>query len=416
MLRSGSRILLAGVMLALSLATGGVLLAQIEGSDRGVAPLDSSGTFEVSGVNVDVSAKSADAARYGGWRLAQRRAWATLAQRLGSGAGALPDGALDGLVSGIVVENEQIGPTRYVARLGVLFDRARAAPILGVSSGGAHSPPMLVVPVIWSGGAGGVFERRTEWQQAWARFRTGSSSIDYVRVTGTGPDSLLINAGLTGRPGRGWWRTVLGQYGALNVLIPVVHLYRQWPDGPVIGVFQARHGPDNRLIATFTLQVKNGDALPALLDAGVKRIDGAYQQALASGVLRTDPGLTYRSDSDATNDATDDTAATEGDETVTSAGATTQIVQFDSPSAAAVTTTEAAIRSVPGVRSAVTSSLALGGISVMRVVYEGDLGALNAALQARGWQVVTGSGAIRIRRASPSLPPPDVPPDNAVAG
>ena len=46
-----------------------------------------------------------------------------------SSPSTLSDSALDGLVTGIVVENEQIGPNRYVARLGVLFDRNRAASI-----------------------------------------------------------------------------------------------------------------------------------------------------------------------------------------------------------------------------------------------------------------------------------------------
>ena len=55
------------------------------------------------------------------------------------------------MVTGIVVENEQIGPTRYIAKLGVLFDRAAGA-ILGVSVQVLRSPPMLLVPVEWSGG------------------------------------------------------------------------------------------------------------------------------------------------------------------------------------------------------------------------------------------------------------------------
>ena len=55
---------------ALLLAAGAY--AQIEGG-RGVAPVDSSGDFEVSGVDVDVAARTAQAARLGGWRLAQRK-------------------------------------------------------------------------------------------------------------------------------------------------------------------------------------------------------------------------------------------------------------------------------------------------------------------------------------------------------
>ncbi len=115
------------------------VLAQIEGQDRGVMPIDSGSAYEVSGVTGDVSGKTAEDARRGGWRIAQRKGWAMLAQRLGrSGVGA-SDGMLDSLVAGIVGENEQIGPTRYVARLGVLFDRTRAASVL-------PAPPARLLP------------------------------------------------------------------------------------------------------------------------------------------------------------------------------------------------------------------------------------------------------------------------------
>ena len=69
--------LLAPVALFLAvLGLGAVVYAQIDGGDRGVAPIDSSGSFEVTGINVDVAAKTAEAARLGGWRLAQRKGWA----------------------------------------------------------------------------------------------------------------------------------------------------------------------------------------------------------------------------------------------------------------------------------------------------------------------------------------------------
>ena len=126
---------IATVFAIVLLGAGGAV-AQIEGGDRGVAPVDSGGAFEVGGIDVDVTAKTADTARLGGWRIAQRRGWELLSKRLGGKGGSLGDGALDGIVSGIVVENEQIGPTRYIARLGVLFDRGKASGILGVGGAG----------------------------------------------------------------------------------------------------------------------------------------------------------------------------------------------------------------------------------------------------------------------------------------
>lgn len=399
------RALLASLAVV-ALATGNATVAQIDGTDHGVAPVDSGGAFEVSGIAVDVAGKTADAARYGGWRLAQRKAWVQLSRRLGGGGGLVSDGTLDQLVSSIVVENEQIGPTRYIARLGVLFDRARAGALLGVAAEAERSSPMLVLPVQWSAGVGQVLERRSDWQMAWARFRTGNSSVDYIRPTGAGVDPLLLTIGQTRRPGRGWWRTIIDQYGAADVLIPTVRLYRQWPGGPVIGQFQARHGPDNQLLGSFSLRVGSAQGLPQLLDTGVARLDGLYQQALRQGLLAPDVALSPPPDPNATPAPVE--GAGEGidgivaDTALPAPGGTTLTVQYDTPGAASVANTEALIRTLPGVRAATTTSLALGGVSLMRVELNGDSAAFVADLQSRGYQVAGSGATIRISRPVPA--------------
>lgn len=398
--------------LLLMLAAAAVV-AQIEGTDRGVPPIDSSSSFEVTGIQVDAAAKTADAARYAGWREAQRKAWKALWSRThgGNAAPGLSDSALDAIVAGIVVEDEQIGPTRYIARLGVLFDRARAGQILGVSGQIMRSPPLLVIPIQWSGGAPQSFETRTEWQKAWARFRTGSSPIDYVRPAGTGSDPLLLNAAQTGRPGRIWWRLLLDQFGAADVLVPTVKLSRLWPGGPVIGRFSARFGPDDRLLADFTLRVERGEQLPVMMDEGVRRLDEIYIAALRDGRLRPDPSLVIEDPVDpAMIEAVEEDAETTdaGIETV-GKGMTAITVQFATPDVSSVGATESQLRALPGMSSVATTSLALGGTSVMRVVYRGDIAMLRLALTARGWQVEEGGGVLRIRRGgagSVATPPP----------
>ena len=407
-------LLLAVAGLALA-ASGAGVVAQIEGGSRGVAPVDSAGAYEVNNIAVDVAAPTADQARLGGWRLAQRKAWTQLAARLGAPAGAVSDGTLDAIVAGVVIGHEQIGPTRYIATLGVLFDRARAGALLGISAYATRSPPLLVIPVQWSGGVGQVFEGKSEWQAAWARFRTGNSNIDYVRPSGNGPDALLLNVGQTGRPGRGWWRTIVDQYGATGILIPTVRLTRQWPGGPVVGLFQARFGADNRLLGAVTLRVGSDAGLPALLDAGVARLDELYQRGLRSGFLNPDPSLLplpVAKPVETPSDADQTLDQIVGD--IAGAPAAGQgiavTIQFDTPGAGAVNATEAAVRAVPGVRSAQTTSLALGGQSVMRVLYDGDPEVLRTSLQSRGYQVFGAGPSLRIRRI-PQLLPPGIAPD-----
>ncbi|HEU0135431.1 MAG TPA: heavy-metal-associated domain-containing protein, partial [Allosphingosinicella sp.] len=396
-----------------ALFAGGTVYAQLEGADRGIPPIDSASTFEVTGVQVDVVGPNAEKAREAGWREAQQKGWKALWAKTNnrplSEAPALTDAALNAMVSAIVVEEEQIGPTRYIATLGVLFDRARTGQILGVGGIVRRSAPMLVIPVMQTGGAFQSFESRNPWQAAWARFRTGNSAIDYVRPTGSGIDPLLLNVSQTGRPGRGWWRMLLDQYGAADVVMPEVRLQRLWPGGPAIGTFIARHGPDNRVLGQFRLRVENSAAIPKLLDEGVRRLDALYAQALAAGELHTDPTLAMPEAApveDLIEEAAPATAtAAPAPSTAAplapmpgAASVTAVTVQVATPDAGAVSRAELAVSRVPGVSSAITTALAVGGTSTMKVRYSGDPAALAAALQAQGWSVSGSGTSLRISR------------------
>ncbi len=391
-------ILIIGTVAALGL--GGLALAQIAGNDRGVPPIDSSANYEVGNVAVDISAKTADQARTFGWRLAQRRAWKMLWAKVNnqpeSAAPTLSDGALDSIVAGIAVEDEEIGAHRYIAHLGVLFDRSRSAQLLGQAQAGIRSVPMLVIPVMWSGGAPQSFEHRTEWQKAWARFRSGGSPIDYVRPVGTGLDPLLLNVAQAGRPGRGLWRNLLDQYGASDVVVPTVQLVRHYPGGPVLAHFTALHGPDGDVIARFDLTVPDSDKIPQMLDEGVRRIDEAYAQALRDGRLRTDRGLIAVPV--AAPDLPEE-AAVESDSAVALAGApSTFLVQIETPDDPSLAQVQASLRALPGVKAVATDSVALGGISVLRVAYDGDPQVFRTMLATAGYTVQDTAAGLRLTR------------------
>jgi hypothetical protein len=390
----------------LFLVGGAILYAQLEGGERGIPPVDSTSNFEIGGVEVDVAADTAEHARIEGWRRAQslgwRMLWARTHNRPLAQAPVLPESVLNGIVSGIIIENEQIGPTRYIARLGILFDRARTGQMLGVSGLTRRSAPMLVIPVLTTGSSEYSFEYRSEWQRAWAQFRTAGSPIDYVRPAGTGIDPLVLNFAQTRRRGRGWWRMLLDQYGAADIVVPGVEIRRLYPGGPAIGIFTARYGPDNVLIGRFALRARNSGEIRPMLDEGVRRLDLLYAQALDQGLLRPDPTLVIIQpalppvvEEEAESNAT---AAEESGAQV--AGATISFsVQVATPDADAVQRAEVAVSRVSGVASAITTSLALGGTSIMRVSYAGDVAAFEAAMQAQGWQVqVVNGNTLRISR------------------
>lgn len=404
-----------GTACALALAVAGIarLVAQVEG-DRGINPVATSHDIEIGGIEVNTTGKTAEEARQAGWEEARRKAWEK------AGGPKIPDAQIESFVASIVVEREQIGPRRYIATLGVIFDRARAGQFLSAAEGVAarHSAPMLTLPVLYSGGVAQVYEVRGPWQAAWAQFKAPTSGIDYVRPSGSGGDSLLLTAGQTTRRSRAWWGNIVGQFDASDILIPVARLERQWPGGPVRGTFTARYGPDSVSLGSFTLTANREAELPAMLANAVKRIDAMYNEALARGDLKPDATLSQQNELDpalaaiiaaAAKMEAANAPAVSADPAATptptpsamptaEAKISTITVQFASPDAKALDAVLSSVRSVPGVRGAATTSLAMGGTSVMRVTFAGSIDELRDALKARGWSVSAGANALSIRR------------------
>jgi hypothetical protein len=396
------RLLLAA--LALFAVSGGAVWAQLESGDRGILPLDSSNTLEIGGIKVDVAGKTADEARFAGWRIAQRQGfkalWAKTHGRPISEAPDLPDSTLDGLVSSIIVEQENIGPTRYVATLGVLFDRARAGQLLGVAGQVRSSAPMLLIPITVSGGTMTGVEVRNAWQRAWAEFRTSNSPIDYVRISGMGIDPLLLNAAQTARPGRGWWRNIVDLYGAADILVAEVQVRRLYPGGPAAATFTGYFGADKRPLGSFTLTAQNSAGFQAMMNQGAQQMDALFTRWLAAGELSPDQSLIMPEPPPPLVEEEEP-----AEEQQRTAEVPTRIIQI------VVTSPYSPVgwlRSIPGV-----SNVQEFGSAVLAVTYRGSQGQLAAALAARGWQTdVAADGVFRIigyRPPAASQPAPPQP-------
>ena len=394
------RLLTATSCLIAILALGGTVVAQLEDGDRGISPIDSSGTLEITGIHVDVGGKDAASARFAGWRIAQRegfrKLWAKEHGRPASEAPNLSDSVLDGLVSSISVERESIGPNRYIADLGILFDRARAGELLGIAGEVRRSPPMLLIPVLISGGTATSVELRNPWQRAWAQFRTSQSPVDYVRVSGRGVDPLLVNAAQTRRPGRGWWRNIIDLYGAADILIAEASLHRLYPGGPAYARFVARHGPDGEILGGFDLRAKDSADIPRMMNEGVQRMDQLFSRALAAGALRRDPSLIIP----------EPPPLVEEELPPALVPARTIQIQVPTPTDQTLNSAVAELRSIPGVEAAGVRAANTPGWSLLLVRYRGTAASLGGAIQARGWIVSTVGGSLRM---VPTAPPPAQP-------
>ena len=400
--------------LMLVLAVAGIsaaVYAQLETGDRGILPIDSSGTLEITGIHVDVGGTDAQSARYAGWRIAQRQGfralWAKMHNTPINQAPNLPDGTLDQIVSSINVEREEIGPNRYIADLGILFDRARAAQFLGVEGGEVQrSVPMLLIPITVTAGTATSVELRNAWQRAWAQFRTSQSPIDYVRVSGLGVDPMLVNAAQVSRPGRGWWRNIIDLYGAADILVAEVQLQRLYPGGPARGRFIARHGPDGEIVGGFTLTAQNGDQIPAMMAQGVQRMDALFADALAAGRLQRDESLNLPPP------PLPELPVVEAPVTPVNLSNAYQ-VQVTGKNVNFYNFAMAHLRTLAGVDSATPQQINPGGTSYILVRYRGGIDQLASALRGRGWIVESAGTVVRLRSDSdkpPAMPPPPVQP------
>lgn len=361
------------------------------------APGGGSSAYAIGGIAVDVTAKNVDEARRIAWTQAQRRAWPQLWSRLSgrpeAEAPRLSDGQIDALVAGIESQGERFSANRYIARLGVVFDRSRTAQRLGGSLSQLQSPPMLLLPLLIDGGASTLYQSRTAWRDAWVRHRANVTPIDYVLATGNAADNLWLNNFQARRSDRAGWRTIMTRFDTVDVLLAEAQLTRRFPGGPIRAEFIARHGPDGEELGRFALAVRSEEALVQLMEEGVRRIDMLYADALRAGQLRVAAELAVD-----LAPLTRDTPLI-GEAPLAGEPLTIAVI---TPDAASLAAAERLLRSLGS--DVVVRQLAVGGTSRIDLGMAGGEAALRAALAPQGWTLDSVAGELVLRRAPPALP------------
>jgi hypothetical protein len=154
--------------------------------------------FAVAGTRVDVTAADAATARTQGFAQAQRVAFDRLVKRLVTSEELtrltpprVEGAALDRLVRGVDVEDERRSGTRYIARLGVVFDPAQVRTLLrngGFTVLETRAPPQLIVAVVASAQTPAAHD---PWRQA---FEQGGFANELQPIA-------IAPAALVGAPG-----------------------------------------------------------------------------------------------------------------------------------------------------------------------------------------------------------------------
>lgn len=358
--------------------------------------------YVIGGIAVDTSAKTTYDARMAAYRIARSKAWPLLWNRLtgepASSAPRLDDGALQQMVAGIEIEGERFSSTRYIATLGVVFDRTRASARFAGTAGALHSGPMLLLPLFTDAGARTLYQVKTPWITAWTRFSEGLSPIDYVVASGSAGDNVLLTSYQTQRSDRGLWRNILNRFGAVDVLVAEVALTRSFPGGPVAARFVARHGPDGTVLGAFDMRTSSEAGLDAMLDQGVRRIDQVYADALRAGQLVSEKDLTAElapiisAAPDISGAAVDLSGATLTADVVT-------------PDAKVWAEIEASLRTTPTVTAVSLTSLSLGGTSQIELHYSDTLEVLRYRLDQKGLRL-DGTQLRRKQAGDAAIPEP----------
>ena len=368
--------------------------------------------YAVAGIDVDVTAANPALARMTAYRIAQRKAWPMLWLRVTgrevTTAPRLSDGQLDSIVAGIESQGERFSMTRYIARLGVVFDRSRTAEYLAGSDGALQSPPMLLLPLLSDGAVRRVYDAKTPWLAAWQRFRETVTPVDYVLASGGAGENLLLTGWQATRPDRQSWRNILNRFDAVDVLTAEARLVRQWPGGPVTGLFIARHGPDATELGRVRLQTGDDAGVDAMLDTAVRQIDAIYTAALRDGRLRSETDLTADLAPLIGTGALigEPVSADQGGVEVSSTSVEAAMATPDAATAGAL---ETALRGTPGVTGVTITSLSLGGTTRLLFSHIGSRAALLYALDRRGLRLVAENGQTVLRRrrdGDAPVPPP----------
>ena len=251
--------------------------------------------YTVEGVKVDVTAKSAAAAREEAFAKAEQQAFMAIAQRMLSeteAASFTPPAAdvISDMVQDFEITEERLSHVRY---MGVYTFRFRDAAVQNffASRGTAYtavkSRPVLVLPFYQWGSRMVLWEGENPWLDAWGRARMAKGLVPTTVPIGDAQDVIDIadNQALTYDPES--LRAMLARYDAGGALIAVATPV--WPDTmqnvsadqlpAELAVMLYRSGNGGpEFMTTLKVAALEDDTRAALYDRAVEQAQKSLQQ------------------------------------------------------------------------------------------------------------------------------------------
>jgi hypothetical protein len=161
---------------------------------------DNQPAMAVPGVSVDVTASDAVSAREKALLEGQRQALSQLLSQLATPADIaklppLSDAQITDMVADYQVESEKVSSVRYIGQITFRFRADAVSSYLGqggISTTVGAGPPVLVLPVLTSGGKNLLFEDGNTWLAAWNQHRPADGVVRLVLPLGDAADVAAI--------------------------------------------------------------------------------------------------------------------------------------------------------------------------------------------------------------------------------
>jgi Uncharacterized protein conserved in bacteria (DUF2066) len=260
------------------------------------------GLYAVARVAVDATAKDAATARGQALLDGQRRALATLTERLTLAGDrdrlpAVNDAALAAMVQGIEIADERTSATRYIARVNVRFKPDAIRQYLrdaGVPYSETVSKPLLVIPVFEHEGVRSLWDGSNPWRTAWAARERSFGLMRIILPLGDLADSIVmdVDRALTGDTGA--IAALTQRYGLTDAMVAYAGLQGdQAVDEPRVQVTLLRLRPDGRETLTEVYAGGSFADVPGVMNQVVdfiaNRLEEEWKQAT---LLRPESGST----------------------------------------------------------------------------------------------------------------------------
>jgi hypothetical protein len=250
----------------------------------------------VEGVEVDVTADSAQAARDSALNQGQRKAFEQLMQRLvqPKDQGRIPkvsDAQIADMVLDFDIASEQTSAVRYIGKLNFRFDGGMVRGLLGsynlaydlpadMSSGtaGPAAPAtgaggrVVVLPVFSTASESRLFDSGSLWRDAWTMHPPQVQGIEFILPRGDPDDLAAVDAESALLGDRDRLAAIAQRYGTDSVIVAETRLQKDTAGLRVLAIQAQRFGPAG-LEDTFRDQVPaTGSDYDPIFGQAVQRV------------------------------------------------------------------------------------------------------------------------------------------------